>query len=76
MDPWIEENSSDNESSLPDEPPEFLDTPTQIEGGLHNNDKHVNWREDEGMFKNAKMYTDRYNVGIAPGVDNCSDFKR
>ena len=61
MDPRIEENSSDDESSLPDEPPEFLDTPTQNDGGLHNNDTHVNWREEERMFKNAKMYTDRGN---------------
>ena len=43
IDPRIEENSSDDELSLPDERHEFLDAPTQIDGDLHNNDTHVNW---------------------------------
>jgi hypothetical protein len=41
MDPCIEENSSDNELSLPDERHAFLDEPTQIDGDLHNNDTHL-----------------------------------
>ncbi len=61
MDPRIKENFSDDESSVPDERHAFLDAPTQIDSDLHNNDTHVNWREEERMFQNAKMYTDQGN---------------
>jgi hypothetical protein len=51
--------SSDNNSSIPGDGLDFLDAPPLVDGDLPNNDFDVG--QEERMFKQAKMYTDRGN---------------
>jgi hypothetical protein len=52
-----EEFSSDDESSISGDGLDFLDAPPPVDGDRPNNDYDVG--QEERMFKQAKMYTDR-----------------
>jgi hypothetical protein len=54
-----EEFSSDDDSSIPGDGLDFLDAPPLQDGNLPNNDFDVG--QEERMFEQAKMYTDRGN---------------
>jgi hypothetical protein len=54
-----EEFSSDDDSSIPGDGLDFLDAPPLVDGDLPNNDFDVG--QEERMFEQAKMYTDRGN---------------
>jgi hypothetical protein len=54
-----EEFSSDDKSSISSDRLDFLDAPPLVDGDLPNNDYDVG--EEERMFEQAKMYTDRGN---------------
>jgi hypothetical protein len=54
-----EEFSSDDDSSIPGDRLDFLDAPPLVDGDLPNNDFDVG--QEERMFEQAKMYTDRGN---------------
>ena len=51
--------SSDDDSSIPGDKLDFLDAPSLVDGDLPNNDFDVG--QEERMFEQAKMYTDRGN---------------
>jgi hypothetical protein len=51
--------SSDDNSSIPGDGLDFLDAPSLVDNDLPNNDFDV--RQEERMFEQAKMYTDRGN---------------
>jgi hypothetical protein len=54
-----EEFSSDDNSSIPGGGLDFLDAPSLVDNDLPNNDFDVG--QEERMFEQAKMYTDRGN---------------
>jgi hypothetical protein len=51
--------SSDDDSSIPGDGLDFLDAPSLVDGDLPNNDFDLG--QEERMFEQAKMYTDRGN---------------
>jgi hypothetical protein len=54
-----EEFSSDDDSSIPGDGLDFLDAPPLVDGDLPNNNFDLG--QEERMFEQAKMYTDRGN---------------
>jgi hypothetical protein len=54
-----EEFSSDEDSSISGDGLDFLDAPPLVDGDLPNNDFDMG--QEERMFEQAKMYTDRGN---------------